>query len=37
MLEKEALKNSLSVCEIVPAQLGEQIGDYGAVVAALDL
>ncbi len=37
MLQKEALKNSLSVCEIVPAQLGEQIGDYGAVVAALDL
>ena len=37
VLEKEALHPSLSVCEIVPALLGEQIGDYGAIVAALDL
>ncbi|MBQ1942866.1 MAG: ROK family protein [Clostridia bacterium] len=37
VLQKEALAPSLSVCEIVPAMLGEQIGDYGAIVAALDL
>ncbi len=34
-LEREALKFSRSIVQIVPAQLGEQIGDYGAVVAAL--
>lgn len=34
-LEKEALAPSLSVCEIVPAELGESIGDYAAIAAAL--
>lgn len=37
VLEKEALSQSLSVCQIVPASLGEKIGDYGSIVAALDL
>lgn len=37
VLLKEALAPSLSVCKVVPASLGEKIGDYGAVVAALDL
>lgn len=37
VLEKEALSQSLSVCQVVPAMLGEKIGDYGSVVAALDL
>ena len=34
-IEKEALESSRNVVQIVPAQLGEQIGDYGAVVTAL--
>ena len=34
-LEREALAPSLSVCEIVPAELGESIGDYAAIAAAL--
>ncbi|MEM1484404.1 ROK family protein [Oscillospiraceae bacterium PP1C4] len=35
-LKKEALAPALAACKIVPAQLGEQIGDYAAVVAALE-
>ena len=34
-LTREALSPSLGVCEIVPAELGENIGDYAAVAAAL--
>ncbi len=34
-IELQALENSRKVVKIVPAQLGERIGDYGAVVAAL--
>ena len=30
-LREEALENALSVCRIVPAALGEQIGDYAAL------
>ncbi|AZN38347.1 ROK family protein [Paenibacillus albus] len=33
-LRKEALPGSLSVCEIVPAGLGEQVGDYAALSVA---
>ena len=35
MIEKEALRQSASCCEVVPAMLGEKIGDYAAVVTAL--
>ena len=34
-LRKEALAPSLAVCKIVPATLGEQIGDYGALAVAI--
>ncbi len=34
-IEKEALPLSAGCCGIVPAALGEQIGDYAAVAAAL--
>ena len=34
-LEKEALANSLLCCEIVPAKLGESIGDYASLATAL--
>ena len=34
-LKKEALSPSLAVCRILPAELGEQIGDYAAIGAAL--
>lgn len=34
-IRKEALLQSRNACRILPAQLGEQIGDYGAVMAAL--
>ena len=33
-LEKEALQESLSVCEIVPAQLSENVGDIAALAIA---
>ena len=35
-LRKEALEPSLRVCKIVPAKLGEQIGDYGALGIAIN-
>ena len=35
-LEKEALPMNRAACEIVPAALGERIGDYAAVVAAVN-
>ena len=34
-IESEALSQSVSCCSIVPAALGEQIGDYAAVAVAL--
>lgn len=34
-LKEEALTQSLESCRIVPAVLGEKIGDYAAIVAAL--
>lgn len=34
-LKKEALAPSLGVCKIVPAELGESVGDYAAIAAAL--
>ena len=35
MIEKEALNLSANCCRVVPAELGEKIGDYAAVAAAL--
>ena len=35
VIRENALPSSLSVCRIVPAALGEQIGDYGAIAAAM--
>ena len=35
VIEKEALAVSAQCCQIVPAQLGEQIGDYAAVATAI--
>lgn len=34
VLEKEALPASLAACAVVPAWLGENVGDYAAVAAA---
>jgi glucokinase len=34
IIEKEAIPGAASVCEIVPAQLGEAIGDYAALCVA---
>lgn len=35
VIEKEALKTAASVCEIVPAKLNENIGDYAALATAI--
>ena len=35
VIEKEALALSANCCKVVPAELGEQIGDYAAVATAL--
>lgn len=35
LINKEALPQSLKCCKTVPAALGEKIGDYAAVSAAL--
>lgn len=35
ILEKEALKPALNVCEIVPAGLGEKVGDYASLSVAM--
>jgi glucokinase len=37
VLKEEALSNSLAVCQIKPAQLGENIGDYAAISIASDV
>lgn len=34
-IRREALASSAAACRIVPARLGEKIGDYGAVMAAV--
>ena len=34
-IHKEALALSANCCQIVPAALGEQIGDYAAIAVAL--
>jgi glucokinase len=34
-LEREALTESLSACQILPSELGEAIGDFSGLVAAL--
>lgn len=36
MIGQEALAMSSAVCQIVPAQLGNQIGDYAAISIAID-
>ena len=35
VLEKECLPRPLSVCKIVPAKLGENLGNYAALAVAL--
>ena len=35
VIDKEALSLAANVCEVVPASLGEQIGDYAAIGVAL--
>jgi len=35
-LRKEALKSSVQACRVVPAQLGERIGDVAALCIAMD-
>lgn len=35
IIEKEALGISANCCKVVPAELGEQIGDYAAIATAL--
>jgi glucokinase len=37
MLHREALPNSMAVCEVVPADLGEEVGDYAALSVARTL
>ena len=36
VLRREALSHSLRVCEIVPAGLGEKVGDYAALAVAME-
>ena len=36
-LRREALPASVNACCILPSGLGEQIGDYGAVMAAMEI
>ncbi len=36
VFRKEALREAVDACEIVPAELGEKIGDIAALCAALD-
>ena len=37
VLEREALKEALSACTIVPAELRENVGDYAAIAVAEEL
>ena len=36
IIEKEALPQASSVCKVVPAVLGESIGDYAAISVAIE-
>ncbi len=36
VIKKEALPGAASVCKIVPAKLGEKIGDYAALCVAIE-
>ena len=36
VIDREALKQSIEVCEIVPATLGDQIGDYACLSVAMN-
>ena len=36
VIEREALRRSGAVCQILPAQLGDAIGDYAALSVAID-
>ncbi len=36
VLSKEALKESLGACRVLPARLGNQIGDYAAISVAVE-
>ncbi len=36
ILRKEALKQALDVCRVVPAELGEAVGDYAALAVAIE-
>lgn len=35
VMQREAINRSLEICKIVPAQLGESLGDYAAVTTAV--
>lgn len=36
MIEKEALSGSWNVCKIVPAELGDKVGDFASLSVAID-
>jgi glucokinase len=36
VIEKEALSGAWNVCKIVPAELGDKVGDYAALSVAID-
>lgn len=36
VIKKESIRGSIAACEVVPAALGEQIGDYAALATALN-
>ena len=36
VIRKESISAASAVCELVPAALGEQIGDYAALATAID-
>ena len=35
VIEREALPQAVACCDVVPAGLGERIGDYAAIATAL--
>ena len=37
IIERESLAESCSVCKILPAQIGENVGDYAALAIAVGL
>ena len=36
MIEKEALEGAWNVCKIVPAELGDKVGDFASISVAID-